>query len=75
MHIAQVTRDQGFITIETTQNFNSSVYDLAAAYHTKARLAVRRQDEHPRHAAAFDDGRGRYQQPTASRLHVENRAR
>ena len=74
MHIVQITADQGFIAIETTQNFYPAVYDLAAAYHAKTRLALRCQNENSRHAAAFDDGRGRYQQPTGTRFHVENRA-
>lgn len=73
MHVAQLTADQDFIAIETAQNFNPAIDDLATAYHAKARLALRRQDEHSRNAAAFDDGRGRCQQSASARLHVENR--
>lgn len=73
MHIAQLTADQGFITIKTTQDFDSPIHDLAAAYHAKACLTLRRQDEHSRHSAAFDHGRDRYQQPAGTCLHVEDR--
>lgn len=61
MHVAQVTAHQSFVAIEAAQDFSSAIYDLAAAYHAKARLALWRQHEHSRNAAAFHDGRGRYQ--------------